>query len=165
MPPILISAVLDIMPRSYPTEELSAIFAAFCQHPIIYHSLSQIAIIYRNGLHSTESTYYSPRMLWHQSQSISHLSNILGQLDSENLGLALFAVVTLVRSPFQPDQFDRDAPYVLPFAPHMPFSYGLRAFMRPEKVQAHSDAVYALVDRAGGLESLKLPGLARACAL
>ena len=104
-------------------------------------------------------------MLWHQSQSISHLRNMLGRLDSENLGLALFAVVTLVRSPIQSDQFDRDAPYALPFAPHMPFSEGIRAILRPKKVQAHCNAIHALVDRAGGLENLKLPGLARACAL
>lgn len=159
------SAVINIMPRSYPTEELSAIFAAFCQHPIIYHSLNQVATIYRNGPHSTKPAYYGPRMLWHQSQSISHLRNVLGRLDSESLALALFAVITLVRSPFQPDHSDRDAPYVLPFAPHMPFANGLRAFVCRKKGQAHYNAMYALVDHAGGLEKLALPGLARMCAL
>ena len=157
--------LINLFPTLFLPDESTAFFAAFCQHPIIYHCFHYVYAVHRDVVQRQVLLSRSARALWHLSESFRLLNAIVGNLDRENIELALLTIVTLVKSHIDPDQINQDASHALLFTPHNHYADSLHVYGRTGIVEAHANAIVPLVHRAGGLNKLKFPGLSRSLAM
>ena len=101
----------------------------------------------------------SGRVVMHKAAAIGLLKDQLEHLSSdEDLDAAVLTVLALARNEL--DQGSMRVGVVLQFEPHLPTASWMNVYGRVEPVETHARAMLLLVERAGGLPNLKLPGLA-----
>lgn len=130
----------------------------FCKHPVIFHGFNYASAIHQDILRNQVSRSTGKDTLAHKAETFRLLKELVPRLDDSNVELILFAVMIMWHYDLREEEI-RDAD-VLPFSPHMPGANWLTVYGRTEGVEAHARPVKALLERAGGIQGLKLPGLA-----
>lgn len=100
----------------------------------------------------------SKKNLSHKVEALSLLQTRVSEITSDNASFALFAVLLLASLDNDQDELSRCPVWL--FDPPIPAANWLNIYGRMEKpVEPHANAVHVLLQLAGGLENVKLPGI------
>ncbi|KAK4554383.1 hypothetical protein LTR86_008591 [Recurvomyces mirabilis] len=97
-------------------------------------------------------------MLAHKTETFRLMGKLVADAKDEDIETIIFAVMIMWHYDLQ-DHEIRDAGS-LPFRSHMPSANWLHVYGRTQGVATHTRPLMALLARVGGIQSLKLPGLA-----
>ena len=141
--------------------------ATFLQHPMLFHTFHYTCAVHQDLVSSSLSRSFRPEILAHKGQALQHLSQLLGaRIDHAGMELAIHTMGLLATHDLDQTSFDAMySAHPLPFDPTMPPPHSLRVFSRIAVAQAHQDAMHIMIHRIGGLQNLKLPGMADTIAL
>ena len=148
-----------ILPNAFlPTQEW---FRVFCEEPIVFHGFTAVCKLHKSFSNSHASRIQKHRMLMHWNTATHHLNEKLAYLSQEDIEPVMLCMFTL----YPNDEAIREASQIGPgvFVAHMPWADHINIYVGGEP-ERHRRAVAWLVQRAGGIERLKLPGLPKATA-
>ena len=134
---------------------------------MLFHTFHYTCAVHQDLVSSSLSRSTRPEILAHKGRALQHLSQLLeASIDRQGMELAIHTMGLLATHDL--DQSSIDAMYSahpLSFDPTMPPPHGLRVFSRIGVTKAHQDAMHVMVRRIGGLQNLRLPGMADTIAL
>ena len=105
-----------------------------------------------------------PTTLAHKGETIQHVNAALKDVgDQATVETILIAVFILWMVNFEETSTNHEDPIL--FTPYLPGANWLSVYGRAEVVDAHAAAFRWLVERIGGLERIRLPGLAQVLAM
>lgn len=137
--------------------ELCAWFVAFTQSPLAYHSLSCSVYVHRQLVGADDHAKDLEMSLFHKGKTISLVNNALDDMQKANMDDVLHAIIVLWRvNPVLRQETCEDTSL---FVPHLPYANWVNVWSRTERVPMHAAAFYWLVEKLGGIDKLKLPGL------
>lgn len=133
-------------------------FALYCQEPIVFHGFNVAAAMHDDLLSKKGRWSKSSEIISHRGELLGRVGQLISNIDDSKLELAVFGIATLIVTTLQVGRSWPDR--VLLLSPHMPSAnfdsvFG-RTLVEPEPVKA----MMQLVTRIGGLQKIRLPGLA-----
>ena len=154
------ASVLNVdWPNLLTLDESSAWYAALCKHPAVFHGFVYATAAHQDILSSQLTRSSRKDMLTHKAKAFRSLRDLTLQATSDaEIELLLFAVMVMWHYDLQDEQIAQDE--ILQFSPHMPGANWLSVYGRTQGVEAHTRPLWALVARLGGVQKLKMPGLA-----
>ncbi|KAK3680118.1 hypothetical protein LTR78_000495 [Recurvomyces mirabilis] len=138
--------------------EASAWFEMFCKHPVIMHGFCYASATHQDILRNQVSRSSQRDMLAHKTETFRLMGKLVADAKDEDIEIIIFAVMIMWHYDLQ-DHEIRDAGS-LPFRQHMPSANWLHVYGRTQGVATHTRPLMVLLARVGGVQSLKLPGLA-----
>lgn len=145
-------------------EATAAWFQEFCTDPLIFHVSHVAAAAHRDILAEDLAWSSDKKVLSHKAAAIGRLQSFLSRpltLTSAEAERSIFAILTLSRHEFwkyQQDNEDDATSWM--FDAYFPTTNWIHVYGRPKYDRAYLLAVKELVERCGGLPSLRLSGLA-----
>ncbi|KAK4493789.1 hypothetical protein PRZ48_014974 [Zasmidium cellare] len=133
-------------------------FALYCQEPIVFHGFNVAAAMHDDLLSKKGRWSKSSEIISHRGELLGRVGQLISNIEDSKLELAVFGIATLIVTTLQVGRSWPD--WVLLLSPHMPSAnfdsvFG-RTLVEPEPVKA----MMQLVNRIGGLQKIRLPGLA-----
>ncbi|KAK4954648.1 hypothetical protein LTR10_008081 [Elasticomyces elasticus] len=155
----------DYIHQSLSPTAVAARFQAFCQRVPFYHAASYSAAIHHDVATKKLAKTQTQATIAHKIECIRLVNQLVSTLndDPENLDLLLFLLTCLLNEEPTQAMLEREDRVHL-FSPHQPAVGGVNIFGQCKTEQLHCDAVVLLVQRAGGLDGLRWPDLARVLA-
>ncbi|KAK3070752.1 hypothetical protein LTR53_009896 [Teratosphaeriaceae sp. CCFEE 6253] len=145
-------------PNLLTPEEATVWFHTFCKHPVIFHGFNYASATHQDILRNRVSRSARRDMLAHKTQTFHLLRELVADVNDDNVELILFAVMIMWHYDLKDEEISDSGS--LCFVPHMPGANWLSVYGRTTGVEAHTRPLMSLLDRAGGITQLKMPGLA-----
>lgn len=141
--------------------ELSAFFSSFCTYPLVFYAYYYFSLFVRKMVHGPLVERDRVRKIALETKASQLLNAHLSHLSDEDIEHVLLAMTLMLK---QSDSRDNDDEASINtgflFTPHPPYADIYRA-LKVGHVSSFVPAVKSLVDRRGGLDCLRNPGLAR----
>lgn len=153
-------AVLSIiLPNAFLPSQ--AWFQLFCNEPIVFHGFSSVCNLHLALQDNSGAAEQKQQMLKHRSVVIRLLNERMNNLQNDDIETIMLGIFTM----YPEDDEIRQASQarVSLFVPHMPWADDLNIYVGGDP-ETHRRAIKWLVNRAGGIDRLKLPGLGKATA-
>lgn len=145
------------------SKERKAWFTVFHEYPILFHAFSHASAVHKDVLLNKITYSNTGQVLRHKGRSISLLKQYLANLDTANLETLLIVMVTLATHDLSDSRLYMGTP--TGFQAHEAHAYWMDVYGRLDTIPEHLGAIARLVELAGGLDKVKLPGLANCLAL
>ena len=143
--------------------EAKAWFEAFCQHRCIHHVFHYGCAVHSDLVRNRVEKSTDRNIVAHKAAAIGLLKDKLDTLDDDtDLDAILLTVLTLASNEL--DEASMSVGTVLPFEAHVPTARWMTVYGRLETVETHAKAMFLLIHRIGGLQNIRLPGLAHTIA-
>ncbi|KAK4554928.1 hypothetical protein LTR86_008076 [Recurvomyces mirabilis] len=143
-----------VLKSTLSTEQLPSWFLAFSQNPIVYNCMS-----YAVGVYQESTGIATPKVeqqtLVHKGRTIHLVNQALPDLQQADLEAVMLGIFVLWRC-----NFTKASPHeTLLFRPYIPEANLITEFGKFDAIDAHANALHWLIDKAGGIDNIKLPGL------
>lgn len=137
-------------------------FQLFCEQALIYHAFSAVFNMQQMFLHHGTSPIHKRRMLEHRglaSRAINTDLARVSKLQACDLEAVILGIMALYPNDEEIERLTQRSKNF--FTPHLPWADCLDMYSGGQ-TQAVRSAVAALVEKAGGVMELRLPGLSSA---
>ena len=160
------TATTNIFPKLLDGEhETRAWLAIYWQHRAVFHAFNYSMSIYQDVLDNRILRSIQRDALLHKGEAIRILNDMLLAVDQ--FGIDLEVVILVVQCLATHNDLDHNSMASRAgnaFKPHSPSAKCVGVYGRVHAAEAHHNAQKILVDRAGGLANIRLPGLANVIA-
>ena len=157
--------VTNVMINSMSRYEVSWYHRMYCTNPLVFHAMQFSAANHHDRMRGSITKTRSAEIIYHKGEAIRLLNLSISDLRSVDYAALLMAITSLMRNEPDIDQLQPDP--MLLFRPHLPNVYNLSVYGRGKGTQTHGvhhQAVYRLIDAAGGLRAFSGLGVAKATA-
>jgi hypothetical protein len=144
-----------------PPEEFEDYLHGFPQHPVAYHMMRYGNSVHRNmaGLNHMPLAAQKAT-LTHKIKSVQLINAFLNDVREEFLQPIMLSILILwccQEDHRLPDDQEGQGLFV----PHLPADHWMRVWSLADRQNPHAKALFYLVERAGGVDQLTLPCLAK----